>query len=328
MQKEIFLNRFLAYIKCDTQANPESNDYPSNPKEKDFAKLLASELKNIGLEEVEMDKFGYVTATLPSNIDKKLPVVGFMAHIDTAPDMPPCKNPQIIENYQGEPIYLSVETNTILTPEEFPELKNYIGNTILCTDGKSLLGADDKAGVVEIMCAMEYLISHPQIKHGKIRVAFTIDEEVGKGVSKFDVAKFGCDYAYTLDGSAVGELEYENFNACKATLMINGRNIHPGYSKDKMINSQLIAAEIIRMLPCREVPEHTENYEGFYLLMNMDGSVEKTVLTYIIRDFSKEKFHARKDFMYKITGFINEKYGINTVKCQLLDQYYNMREMI
>lgn len=329
MQKEIFLNRFLAYIKYNTQANPDSTEYPSNPKEKEFARFLVKELKNIGLEEVEMDKYGYVTATLPANIDNdKVPVVGFMAHIDTAPDMPPCAKPHIIENYQGESICLSVETNTILSPKDFPELNNYIGNTILCTDGKSLLGADDKAGVVEIIGAMEYLISHPEIKHGKIRVAFTLDEEIGKGVSKFDISKFGCDYAYTLDGSAVGELEYENFNACKATLIINGSNIHPGYAKDKMINSQLIASEIIQMFPNYEVPEHTENREGFYLLTNISGSIEQTTLTYIIRGFSKEKFHARKDFMYQITGFINYKYGHNTVNCQLLDQYYNMRMMI
>jgi len=328
MQKQKFLERFLNYIQFDTQANPHSDSYPSNPNEKIFADFLMEELKTIGMSEVKKDEYGYITACLESNIDTPCLTVGFIAHLDTAPDMPGCKNPQIIENYDGTSILLDTVSNIKLCPEEFPELNHYIGQTLICTDGKTLLGADDKAGVVEIICAMEYLIAHPEIEHGKVKIAFTLDEEIGKGVVYFNVPKFECDIAYTVDGSAVGELEYENFNAAIAKLDVYGRNIHPGYAKNKMINSQLIASEIIQLFPQRERPEHTEGYEGFYLLTQIKGEVENTHLEYIIRDFDREKFNAKKDFIAKIVEFINHKYGDGAVQYQLTDQYYNMREMI
>jgi len=326
--KQKLITRFSKYISFPTTSNEASETYPSTHEQLVFGDVLVEELKLLGLTEVEKDQFGYVTATLPANTDKKLPVIGFIAHFDTAPDMPGISKPVIIENYAGNDIVLNKETNTILSPADFPELKNYIGQTLLTTDGKTLLGADDKAGIAEIVCAMEYLIQHPEIKHGKIRVAFTPDEEIGKGVLHFDVAKFGCDFAYTLDGGMLGELEYENFNAAGATITIQGRNVHPGYAKNKMVNSQLIAMEFNALLPEFQRPQYTDHYEGFYLLTKMEGTVENSKLNYIIRDHDKELFEQKKEFMHKITAFLNEKYGTDRVKCEIKEQYKNMREMV
>jgi tripeptide aminopeptidase len=293
-----------------------------------FGDILVDELKFLGLTEIEKDQFGYVTATLQANTEEKLPVIGFIAHFDTAPDMLGIKAPIVVDNYDGKDIVLDKETNTILSPSAFPELKNYIGQTLLTTDGKSLLGADDKAGIAEIICALEYLILHPEIIHGNIRVAFTPDEEIGKGVLHFDVAKFGCDFAYTVDGGMLGELEYENFNAAGATITTQGRNVHPGFAKNKLINSQLIAMEFNALLPEFLRPQYTENYEGFYLLTKMEGTVENSKLNYIIRDHDKALFEQKKEFMHKITAFLNEKHGADRVKCEIKEQYKNMREMV
>jgi len=326
--KEKLINRFSKYISFPTTSNDASETYPSTSEQLVLGDFLVEELKLLGLTEVEKDQNGYVTATLPANTDVTSPVIGFIAHIDTAPDMPGISAPVIIENYTGNDIVLDKETNTILATTDFPELKNYIGQTLLTTDGKTLLGADDKAGIAEIICAMEYLIQHPEIKHGKIRVAFTPDEEIGKGVLHFDVAKFGCDFAYTLDGGMLGELEYENFNAAGATITIQGRNVHPGYAKNKMVNSQLIAMEFNAMLPEFQRPQYTDHYEGFYLLTKMEGTVENSKLNYIIRDHDKQLFEQKKEFMHKITAFLNEKYGADRVKCEIKEQYKNMREMV
>jgi len=326
--KQKLISRFSKYLSFSTTSNDTSETYPSTSEQLVFGDVLVEELKLLGLTEVEKDQFGYVTATLPANTDKKLPVIGFIAHFDTAPDMPGISAPVVIENYGGNDIVLDKETNTVLTTADFPELKNYIGQTLLTTDGRTLLGADDKAGISEIICAMEYLIQHPEIKHGKIKVAFTPDEEIGKGVLHFDVAKFGCDFAYTLDGGMLGELEYENFNAAGATITIQGRNVHPGYAKNKMVNSQLIAMEFNSMLPEFQRPQFTEHYEGFYLLTKMEGTVENSKLNYIIRDHDKLLFEQKKEFMHKITAFLNEKYGADRVKCEIKEQYKNMREMV
>jgi len=326
--KEKLINRFSKYLSFPTTSNDASETYPSTSEQLVLGDFLVEELKLLGLTEVEKDQNGYVTATLPANTDVTAPVIGFIAHIDTAPDMPGISAPVIIENYTGNDIVLDKETNTILATTDFPELKNYIGQTLLTTDGKTLLGADDKAGIAEIICAMEYLIQHPEIKHGKIRVAFTPDEEIGKGVLHFDVAKFGCDFAYTLDGGMLGELEYENFNAAGATITIQGRNVHPGYAKNKMVNSQLIAMEFNAMLPEFQRPQYTDHYEGFYLLTKMEGTVENSKLNYIVRDHDKQLFEQKKEFMHKITAFLNEKYGADRVKCEIKEQYKNMREMV
>ena len=326
--KEKLINRFSKYLSFPTTSNDASETYPSTSEQLVLGDFLVEELKLLGLTEVEKDQNGYVTATLPANTDVTAPVIGFIAHIDTAPDMPGISAPVIIENYAGNDIVLDKETNTILAIADFPELKNYIAQTLLTTDGKTLLGADDKAGIAEIICAMEYLIQHPEIKHGKIRVAFTPDEEIGKGVLHFDVAKFGCDFAYTLDGGMLGELEYENFNAAGATITIQGRNVHPGYAKNKMVNSQLIAMEFNAMLPEFQRPQYTDHYEGFYLLTKMEGTVENSKLNYIVRDHDKQLFEQKKEFMHKITAFLNEKYGADRVKCEIKEQYKNMREMV
>jgi len=326
--KKNLITRFSKYISFPTTSNEVSESYPSTKEQLVFGDFLVEELNLLGLKEVEKDNFGYVTATLPANCEEIMPVLGFIAHFDTAPDMPGIDAPIIIENYDGTDILLDKETNTILSVADFPELKNYVGQTLLTTDGKRLLGADDKAGIAEIICALEYLIQHPEIKHGKIRVAFTPDEEIGKGVLHFDVAKFGCDYAYTLDGGMLGELEYENFNAAGATITIQGRNVHPGYAKSKMINSQLIAMEFNALLPEFQRPQYTDHYEGFYLLTKMEGTVENSKLNYIIRDHDKHLFEQKKEFMHKITAFLNEKYGQDRVKCEIKEQYKNMREMI
>ena len=331
--KQKLISRFSKYISFPTTSNEASETYPSTSEQLVFGDFLVEELKLLGLTEVEKDQFGYVTATLPANIDDTfrnayLPIIGFIAHFDTAPDMPGIKTPVVIEKYAGNDIVLDKETNTILATADFPELKSYFGQTLLTTDGKTLLGADDKAGIAEIICAMEYLIQHPEIKHGKIRVAFTPDEEIGKGVLHFDVAKFGCDFAYTLDGGMLGELEYENFNAAGATITIQGRNVHPGYAKNKMVNSQLIAMEFNALLPEFQRPQYTDHYEGFYLLTKMEGTVENSKLSYIIRDHDKQLFEQKKEFMHKITAFLNEKYGGDRVKCETKEQYKNMREMV
>ena len=325
--KEKLLERFSQYIAYATTSDETSESYPSTAAQLVFGDFLVEELKKLGLTEVKKDEYGYVTATLPANTDKVLPTIGFIAHFDTAPDMPGIAKPRIINNYDGKDIMLDAETNTALTLADFPELKEYVGQTLLTTDGKTLLGADDKAGIAEIVCAMEYLMAHPEIKHGKIRVGFTPDEEIGKGVLHFDVKGFGCDFAYTMDGGAVGELEYENFNAAAATIKVQGRNIHPGYAKNKMVNSQLIAMEFNALLPEFQRPQYTQDYEGFYLLIRMEGTVENSSLTYIIRDHDRKLFEEKKQYMLTVTDFLNQKYG-NRVTCDIKDQYYNMREKI
>jgi len=326
--KNNLIIRFSKYISFPTTSNDASETYPSTNEQLVFGDFLVEELKLLGLIEVEKDQFGYVTATLPANCEEKSHVIGFIAHFDTAPDMPGITEPNIIEHYDGKDITLDKETNTLLSVADFPELKNYVGQTLLTTDGKTLLGADDKAGIAEIICALEYLIQHPEVKHGKIKVAFTPDEEIGKGVIHFDVAKFGCNFAYTIDGGMSGELEYENFNAAGATITIQGRNVHPGYAKNKMVNSQLIAMEFNALLPEFQRPQYTDHYEGFYLLTKMEGSVENSKLNYIIRDHDKQLFEQKKEFLHKITAFLNEKYGKDRVKCEIKEQYKNMREMI
>jgi len=326
---EKLIERFIKYIKIDSQSDPESNTTPSTEKQWNIAKVLVEDLKEIGMQDVEIDKHGYVYATLPANTDKNVPTIGFIAHYDTAPDYSGANvNPQFVYNYDGSDIVLNKEKGLILSPDYFPELKNYIGQTIIHTDGNSLLGADDKAGVAEIMDAMDYLIQHPEIKHGKIRVGFNPDEEIGLGAHKFDVEKFGAEWAYTMDGSVVGELEFENFNAAGAKVKINGKSVHPGYAKDKMINSMLIAADFIKEFPNNETPQTTEGYEGFYHLHNMKGDVELTELNYIIRDHDRQKFEDRKKFFEKVVADYNRKYGEGTVELELKDQYYNMREKI
>ena len=325
--KDTLLKRFSSYIAYATTSDENSETYPSTPGQLVFGDFLVEELKRIGLSEVNKDQYGYVTATLPANCDKVLPVVGFIAHFDTAPDMPGISAPRVIPNYDGKDIMLDEESGTALTLTDFPELADYTGQTLLVTDGKTLLGADDKAGIAEIVTAMEYLLAHPEIKHGKLRVAFTPDEEIGKGVAHFDVKAFGCDFAYTMDGGAIGELEYENFNAAGATIKVQGRNIHPGYAKGKMVNAQLIAMEFNALLPEFQKPQYTQDYEGFYLLTHMEGTVENATLNYIIRDHDAEKFAEKKEFMLKVTAFLNQKYG-ERVTCEIKDQYRNMREMV
>lgn len=327
--KEAIKERFLKYIAIDTQSDDKSETYPSTQKQMEFANYLSSELRSIGLQEVSVDEHGYVMASLPSNIDTKAPVIGFIAHMDTSPDMPgKVTNPIIVENYQGQDIVLNHDLDLSLNTKEFPELKKYIGNTIIATDGTTLLGADDKAGIVEIIEAMKYLISHPEIKHGKIRIGFTPDEEIGKGVDYFSVEKFGADFAYTLDGGEIGELEYENFNAAGAKINIQGRNIHPGYAKEKMINALNIATEFNFLLPEFMKPEYTQGYEGFYHLIDINGSVENATMQYIIRDHDQKLFEQKKQFILKTAQFLNEKYGSEIITVDMSDQYYNMRKMV
>jgi len=322
-------HRFLKYVKYETTSDENSSKCPSTDGQMVFAKDLAAELKAIGLTDVSVDENGYVMGTVPSNIDRKIPVVGFISHMDTSPDMSGKNvNPQIIENYDGKDIILNKDKNIVLSPSDFPELKDYIGKTLITTDGTTLLGADDKAGIAEIVTACEYLISHPEIKHGTIKVCITPDEEIGRGADKFDVKKFGADFAYTIDGGKLGELEYENFNAASAKIIIHGRNVHPGTAKGKMKNSVLIGVELASMLPLEETPENTEGYEGFYHINNFNGNVEETHLYYIIRDFDKENFENRKNYLLNLINKLNEKYGEGTVEIDLKDQYYNMREII
>ncbi|KEI12698.1 peptidase T [Clostridium novyi B str. ATCC 27606] len=326
---ETVVEKFLRYIKFDTKSSEESSTIPSTRGQIELAKELAKELEKMGLSEVSVDDKAYVMATLPSNMDKTLPTIGFISHMDTSPDISGKDiKPQFIENYDGKDIVLNQEKNIVLKVKDFPEIKDYIGKNLITTDGTTLLGADDKAGIAEIITAVEYLIENPQIKHGTIKIAFTPDEEIGDGADYFDVKKFNADFAYTVDGGAIGELEYENFNAAGVKITINGRNVHPGSAKDKMINSMIIGSELVSMLPKNEVPEHTDGYEGFYHLVAFNGSVEETKMQYIIRDFNMEKFQERKATMKNIVKKLNDKYGESIVKIEVNDQYYNMKEKI
>lgn len=319
--------RFLEYIKIDTKSDETTKVTPSTKGQLEFGKVLASELKNLGLSDVKISNDGYIYATLEGNLDKKVPTIGFIAHMDTAPDMDgKCVNPKIVENYDGKDIKLN--DSVILSPEFSPELKGYIGQTLITTDGTTLLGADDKAGVSEIMTAVEYLINHPEIKHGDIKIAFTPDEEIGEGADHFDVEGFGADFAYTLDGGHIGELEYENFNAATATVLIKGTNVHPGYAKGKMVNSMMLAHEFISKLPLDEVPEKTEKYEGFSHLISMSGEVEETKLVFIIRDFFEDTYERRKERFVEIEKELNKKYGENRVTVEIKDSYKNMKEKV
>lgn len=319
-------DRFLDFVKYDTQSDELTDMTPSSPGQMEFAVYLKSVLTGMGLEEVDLDDNGYLMATLPANTDKDIPTIGFIAHMDTSPDMSGKHvKPRIVKNYGGDVITLNADYS--LDPQQFPELLNYIGQDLIVTDGTTLLGADDKAGIAEILTAVEYLQQHPGIKHGKIRVAFNPDEEIGLGAHKFDVGKFGCKFAYTMDGGAVGELEYENFNAAQAKVTIKGRNVHPGYAKHKMINSIRVANNFMAMLPRWETPEHTEGYEGFYHLVGVNGSVEETTLTYIIRDHDRKRFESRKKEIEHLVRKTNTEFpGCCTV--EIKDQYYNMREKI
>ncbi|MFE1245255.1 peptidase T [Fictibacillus sp. NPDC058756] len=328
MKQEI-IDRFTSYVKVDTQSDASSENTPSTPGQLTLANMLVEELKQIGMEEVAIDDNGYVMATLPSNTEKEVPVIGFLAHVDTATDFTGTNvKPQIVENYDGETIILNKDLHIELSPKDFPSLKDYKGHTLITTDGTTLLGADNKAGIAEIMTAMKYLIDHPEIKHGKIRVAFTPDEEIGRGPHKFNVAAFGAKFAYTMDGGPLGELEYESFNAADAKIRILGKNIHPGSAKGKMINSAKIAMELQSKLPADEAPEYTEGYEGFYHLLGLKGDVEITEMAYIIRDHDKELFAKRKSTMQAIVDELREKYGKDNIQLKMEDTYYNMREKI
>ena len=323
------IDRFLKYVSFETTSNEESGVTPSTPGQMVLAKYLKEELENLGLQEVFLDGNGYLYATLPANTNKQVPVVGFIAHMDTAPDMSGKDvKPRIVNSYDGGDIVLSEADNIVMTPEQFPELKKHVGEDLIVTDGHTLLGADDKAGIAEIISGVEYLMQHPEIEHGKIRIAFNPDEEIGLGAHKFDVERFGCDFAYTFDGGEVGELEFENFNAAAAKLTFTGRNVHPGTAKNKMINSIRVANQFISMLPSHETPEHTEGYEGFYHVISFNGTVEQTTVSYIIRDHSRERFESRKREFQHLTNKINAEYGEGTLKLELRDQYYNMREKI
>ena len=321
-------DRFLKYVSFDTQSDEMSETFPSTEKQKVLLKYLVEEMKSLGLTEVEMDEHSYAMGTIPATPGYEgRPAIGFIAHVDTSPDMSGANiKPQIIENYDGKDIRLN--ENLMMTVKDFPELSAFKGHTLITTDGTTLLGADDKAGVAEIMTATEYLMAHPEIKHGKIRIGFTPDEEVGRGVDYFNVEKFGAKFAYTIDGGFEGELEYENFNAASAKVAIQGRNVHPGYAKDKMINALQVAAEVNSLLPAWERPEHTDGYEGFYHLVGLNGSVENAEISYIIRDHIRDKFEAKKQFMMKVVELLTQKYGEGVLTLTLKDQYYNMREMV
>jgi tripeptide aminopeptidase len=323
------IDRFLKYIKVPSTSDPESSTFPSSNQQLAFADQIAEELIYIGLDEVVRDRFGYVTATLPSNLDHPVPVVGFISHLDTSPDFSGENvNPQMVKNYQGQDLVLNAEQKIILSTANFPELLRYIGQDLITTNGKTLLGADDKAGIAEIITAMEFLIHHKEIKHGKIRICFTPDEEVGQGTRYFDVKLFGADFAYTLDGGEIGELEYENFNAASAKITIKGRSVHPGSAKNTMINSILVAKQIIDALPPSQRPEYTEKYEGFFHLISFEGNVSLTKIQYIIRDHDLIKFEAKKKLLSEICSLINFQYGQETVTLEMADQYYNMKKQI
>lgn len=321
--------RFLKYVSFTTTSDDKTGMTPSTPGQMIFAQSLANELRSIGLEEVDVDKNGYVMATLPANCGEKLPTIGFIAHLDTSPDMSGRHvKPRVVQNYDGKDILLNEEENIVLSVADSQEIEQYIGQDIIVTDGKTLLGADDKAGIAEIVTAIEYLMLHPEEKHGKIRIAFTPDEEIGQGADHFDVQKFGADWAYTIDGGEIGELEYENFNAALAKVSFFGRNVHPGYAKHKMLNSIRIAHQFTSMLPRHETPEHTEGYEGFYHLVDIEGSVEKTTMSYIIRDHDRDRFERRKKEFRHLVNKIVAEFGENAVELKIEDQYYNMREKI
>lgn len=333
MEQKKIIDRFVSYIKVDTQSDPNSDTTPSTEKQWDLVNQLVEELKEIGMEDVTVDDNAYIMATLPSNVDHEVPTIGFVAHFDTSPDFSGTNvNPQIIENYDGGDIILNKEENIILSPNYFEDLLLYKGQTLITTDGTTLLGADDKAGITEIVSAMEYLINNPEIKHGKIRVGFTPDEEIGRGAHKFDVEKFDAKWAYTMDGSQIGELEYENFNAAGAKLTFKGKSVHPGYAKGKMINSVLLANKFLAKLPKKEVPEKTTGYEGFFHIHHIEGSIEETEVQLIIRDHSMKKFKKRKKLVQKLAKKMNkkfaEKFGEDIVICEINDQYYNMREKV
>ena len=323
------VERFLKYVSFDTQSSEETEVTPSTPGQMVFAKYLKEELESLGLEDITLDEHGYLFATLPANIDKPVPTIGFIAHMDTSPDMSGKDvSPRIVQNYDGSDIVLCAEENVVLSPSQFPELLDHKGEDLIVTNGKTLLGADDKAGIAEIVSAIVYLKEHPEIKHGKIRIGFNPDEEIGLGAHKFDVEKFGCDWAYTMDGGEVGELEFENFNAASAKITFKGRNVHPGYAKNKMINSIRVANRFCAMLPAHETPEHTEGYEGFYHLISFNGDVEQTTVAYIIRDHDRARFESRKKKRERFVSEINAEYGEGTATLELRDQYYNMREKI
>ncbi|WP_028982900.1 peptidase T [Sporolactobacillus terrae] len=327
--KEDLIKRFTSYVKVNTQSNDDSPSCPSTPGQLTLLRQLVAELKSIGMQDVTMDQNGYVMATLPANTDKNSPVVGFMAHVDTATDFTgDGVNPQFVENYDGGDIVLNKEQNIVLSPKTFPELLNYKGHTLITTDGTTLLGSDDKSGVTEIMTAMDYLIQHPEIKHGNVRVAFTPDEEIGRGPHKFDVKAFGASFAYTVDGGALGGLEYENFNAAEAKLIFKGSNVHPGSAKNKMRNAIKMAVDFQNLLPAEEAPELTDGYEGFYHPLTFSGDVEQTKVVYIIRDFDKQKFESKKAFVQEAVKKLEQKYGEGTIDLQLKDQYYNMKEIV
>jgi len=327
------INRFISYVTIDTESDPNSETTPSTFKQWDLANKLVGELNAMGMQEVTIDENAYIMATLPSNVDHEVPTIGFVSHFDTTPDFTGANvNPQIIENYDGKDIVLNQEHNIILSPNYFEDLLLYKGQTLITTDGLTLLGADDKAGITEIMSAMDYLIQHPEIKHGTIRVGFTPDEEIGRGAHKFDVEKFGCQWAYTMDGSQIGELEYENFNAAGAKITLKGKSVHPGYAKGKMINSMLLASQFIAALPANETPETTQDYEGFFHVHGLKGSIEETVLELIIRDHDKSLFEGRKQQVQTIAKKINDHYanqfGEDICIVEIKDQYFNMREKV
>ena len=325
---ETLKDRFLRYVKFETRSDEKSETIPSTPTQLEFAKILAKELEEIGMENVYVNDACFVNATLPGNVDKDVPVIGFIAHMDTADFNATNVNPKIVENYDGKDIVLNEAKDIVLSVEEFPNLKNYVGKTVITTDGTTLLGADDKAGIVEIVEAMKYLIEHPEIKHGTVKVAFGPDEEIGRGADNFNVEEFGADFAYTMDGGPVGELEYESFNAAGAVFKIKGKSVHPGTAKGKLINASLIVAEIVNSFPADEVPEKTEGYEGFYFLDKINANCEEAELSYILRDHDREKFEAKKKFTENVAKKINEKYGKELVSVEIKDQYYNMGEII
>ena len=329
IEKQHLIDRFISYVTVDTESDPTSKNTPSTKKQWNLANALVSELKKIGMQDVSIDENAYIMATLPSNTDKEVPVIGFISHFDTSPDFTGANvKPQIIENYDGSDIVLNKEQDIILSPSYFDDLLLYKEQTLITTDGTTLLGADDKAGIAEIISAMEYLINHPELKHGTIKVGFTPDEEIGRGAHKFDVKKFGADWAYTMDGSQVGELEYENFNAAGALVTVKGKIVHPGYAKGKMINSMYIATQFINSLPKMETPEHTEGREGFFHLHTINGAVEETKLQYIIRDHDLSHFEARKNVINKLAAELNLQYGREVISVEIKDQYFNMREKI
>ena len=329
MDKQHIINRFISYVTVDTESDPNNPAFPSTEKQWNLARQLEKELASIGLEDVELDENCYLMATLPSNLDYEVPTIGFVSHIDTSPDFTGANvKPQIIENYDGGDITLNKELGIVLSPSEFDDLLLYKGQTLITTDGTTLLGADDKAGVTEIVTAMEYLVKHPEIKHGKIRICFTPDEEVGKGAHKFDVEKFGAEWAYTMDGSQIGELEFENFNAASAKVMIKGKIVHPGYAKGKMINAVLIANRFIAALPADEVPEKTEGYEGFFHLHTISGNVDGASIEYIVRDHDFEKFQGRKALLNQIASDLNAELGKDLIAVEIKDQYFNMKEKV